>query len=399
MKFQISQYFKIIGRVKYFLFFFVGYYFIYRGDVINKFNIKRTSFSQYDEFTTESPTIVTKIMHSDNRSWSIENDFTISFGVLGSRNQYKLKNGENDIDGIIIHFEQIFDQPFLGNHINGFRIAPLLGSKSNLDFQLLWAFNDTTDHHTKVNYIGMQLVTYNNSIPCINSHFSCINGSYNDGKIYETILHPSHLAWMTAHPEKYIYLSEFRKCRRKPYNEENLLALVENITTKCSYPCRPNFNLGKGLDETIKHLPICRNYKEEECFNEVALESRQNISKRPCIKVQYKVEGQTYPNIFPSHQASFMLRMEPTIAINEEYLIYDLVAMVSVIGGTMGLCIGFSFDDSTNFMLLYLERGIKWVIQNGKTKVTTKAINEKDKYKDILIRLSNLEKRFDEMKK
>ena len=31
--------------------------------------------------------------------------------------------------------------------------------------------------------------------------------------------------------------------------------------------------------------------------------------------------------------------------VNEEYLIFDAVAMISAIGGTLGLCIGFSFMD------------------------------------------------------
>ena len=146
------------------------------------------------------------------------------------------------------------------------------------------------------------------------------------------------------------------------------------------------------------------NQTEKECFNKVALESRKNITKRPCIIVQYKVEGQTYPDIYPPNQASFIMQVEPTIAINEEYLIYDFVAMISVIGGTMGLCIGFSFDDCTSLMMIYLEKGIKWVSQRrdskGQIKVTAVAINDKDnKGQDILTRLSSLEKRFDEMKK
>ena len=98
------------------------------------------------------------------------------------------------------------------------------------------------------------------------------------------------------------------------------------------------------------------------------------------------------------------MQVEPTIAINEEYLIYDFVTMISVIGGTMGLCIGFSFDDCTSLMMIYLEKGIKWVSQRkdskGQIKVTTDAINDKDnKGQDILTRLSSLEKRFDEMRK
>ena len=126
MRFQISQCLRIIGRVKYCLFCLVGYYFIYQGDVINKFNIKRTSFSQHDESITELPTILVNVMHKDNRTWSYENDFTISLGPLGSPNLHKLIYGENDIDGLIIRFEELANQPFLEKYINIFRITPLL---------------------------------------------------------------------------------------------------------------------------------------------------------------------------------------------------------------------------------------------------------------------------------
>ena len=151
MNFQISKCFKIIGGVKYLLYFFVGCYFIYQGDVLTKYNIKRTSFSQYDESITELPTILTRVMYKDNRTWSYENDFSISFGLLSSHEYHKLNYGENDINGMIIHFEQLKNQPFSESHINTFRITLLNSpSKSNLVFHLLWALKNTSDHHAKV---------------------------------------------------------------------------------------------------------------------------------------------------------------------------------------------------------------------------------------------------------
>ena len=41
-------------------------------------------------------------------------------------------------------------------------------------------------------------------------------------------------------------------------------------------------------------------------------------------------------------------------------MIYDLIAMIGAVGGTMGLCIGFSFNDAINFVLGYLEMGVDW---------------------------------------
>ena len=50
----------------------------------------------------------------------------------------------------------------------------------------------------------------------------------------------------------------------------------------------------------------------------------------------------------------------PTIKVREEYLIYDTVAMISAIGGTIGLCIGLSFFSITEAALDWLQLGINW---------------------------------------
>ena len=50
------------------------------------------------------------------------------------------------------------------------------------------------------------------------------------------------------------------------------------------------------------------------------------------------------------------------VTVKEEYLIYDAVAMISAIGGTMGLCIGFSFTEVANFLLRSLENGLKRLV-------------------------------------
>ena len=47
--------------------------------------------------------------------------------------------------------------------------------------------------------------------------------------------------------------------------------------------------------------------------------------------------------------------------MKEEYVIYYFVAMVSAVGGTMGLCIGFSFVAVSNCLLNYIELGIHFI--------------------------------------
>ena len=52
----------------------------------------------------------------------------------------------------------------------------------------------------------------------------------------------------------------------------------------------------------------------------------------------------------------------PKVNVKEEYLIYDLISMVGAIGGTMGLCIGFSFRDCSTWVLNYIEKAVMWML-------------------------------------
>ena len=54
----------------------------------------------------------------------------------------------------------------------------------------------------------------------------------------------------------------------------------------------------------------------------------------------------------------------PRVKTYEEYLVYDMIAMISAIGGTMGLCIGFSFTDFARTTLKLIEKAIYHISRN-----------------------------------
>ena len=56
--------------------------------------------------------------------------------------------------------------------------------------------------------------------------------------------------------------------------------------------------------------------------------------------------------------------------VKEEYLIYDLVSMISAIGGTLGLCIGFSFKECARDILGFFMNIFEIITQHkNRTKV------------------------------
>ena len=54
------------------------------------------------------------------------------------------------------------------------------------------------------------------------------------------------------------------------------------------------------------------------------------------------------------------------VKVYEEYLIYDVVSMLGAIGGTMGLCIGFSFLDVARTLSSFLVKIISYIERQKK---------------------------------
>ena len=62
---------------------------------------------------------------------------------------------------------------------------------------------------------------------------------------------------------------------------------------------------------------------------------------------------------FKESEFEFVFPQPPRVTVKEEYIVYDAVAFVSSIGGTMGLCIGFSFYNSISVIMGLVEMGIR----------------------------------------
>ena len=64
---RIKDLFKVIDGLILFLLMGLGFYFIYKGDVLNRFQLKRTNFAEYTEDLSEIPTVTTWIVYASNR--------------------------------------------------------------------------------------------------------------------------------------------------------------------------------------------------------------------------------------------------------------------------------------------------------------------------------------------
>ena len=84
--------------------------------------------------------------------------------------------------------------------------------------------------------------------------------------------------------------------------------------------------------------------------------------KRPCNILEY----QGYKTFEEELNAKKTVKLEysfaPQTSVQQEYLIFDVTGMIGSVGGTLGMCIGFSFSGITTMILNFTKSRIMKLI-------------------------------------
>ena len=156
----------------------------------------------------------TNIFPYNTSTYILGKDFNIAFGidVMMATN---LTIGVNSIDTHLkVDVEQV--------GINAFTISPL-----NFSNELTNQFYALTYHFISVELkklvtrVGINIVTQNNSF--------LVSGTFKDGDVTELTSKLGDLMFLFFSPEKYIYDSDLRECRTRPYNELVLTKVFNDI--------------------------------------------------------------------------------------------------------------------------------------------------------------------------
>ena len=90
---------------------------------------------------------------------------------------------------------------------------------------------------------------------------------------------------------------------------------------------------------------------------------------KPCPVFQYSVQqDSTFTHNLNEAEFEIAFTKPPKVFEREEYLIYDMMTMIGALGGTLGLCVGFSFTDVAKLIFKYLELGF-YRFYLGKSKI------------------------------
>ena len=106
-------------------------------------------------------------------------------------------------------------------------------------------------------------------------------------------------------------------------------------------------------DPNIEQIPRCKTVIEEKCFFRMKKEIQPQLVKKPCTKLQYSniVVESTRKYRLSNIEVRIKFAKPLQVRVKTEYLLMDFLSMIGAVGGTLGLCIGFSFKEVLGFLL------------------------------------------------
>ena len=172
--------------------------------------------------------------------------------------------------------------------------------------------------------------------------------------------------WIKVQPEKYISLDKSQSPKsfcehNKSFYESFDTLLTEEIFKNCGSQCLPYSSI-------IHSIPICKREDELFCAFNIFSDLRiKDTFLQKCVSscsiTQYVKTYEWIGNWKPvqSEATTYDFSFYYALAKNEtkvfeEYLIHDLMSMIGSVGGTLGLFIGFSFNNIVSHVIYQIRK-------------------------------------------
>ena len=210
-------------------------------------------------------------------------------------------------------------------------------------------------------YIGIHFNDALVKIPSVNAYATSFENSYGithdlwadgDPVVMKNL---KYLSGIVFKLKKRSYLKEKWNCRDESFYQcfEKLYASADfsHCPRKCTHS-----TFGGSM------LPDCQTINESVCANNIGYFMRHDIPscsmKKPCNFYEFTAKGK-WEDASQNSTHRIMLAYEfftnEKTQVYEEYLIYDTVALVGAIGGTLGMFIGFSFSNTLSYLLNHVK--------------------------------------------
>ena len=221
----------------------LGFFFIYHGEVIQRFNKGKTFFAEYNEALDEFPTITTYFLGKVSSKPKYGKDFNISMGAYPDGEPVRnLSFGENTIPGSTL---KVYFEPF-GQWSQDFRITPLnFDPEMPVTYQLKYKFGKIP-----LPKVGLRLTTAIGNIGRVGE----ISFSTEDEE-HQCQIGERRLLIISA--TKYKNLN----CTNKSPAESMIRRALQEMPKRCLKPCQiqpKHFSMGFKMVKFFRHLPLTK---------------------------------------------------------------------------------------------------------------------------------------------
>ena len=230
---------------------------------------------------------------------------------------------------------------------------------------------------SKVNGRAYEIITVNfnqeniNDVPNIkfyvtsdDNFFGILFSHWILGEVLDFEVQQNQFIGADLKEEKYIYLEETNDC----LIEVDILECFEQKLASTNFEDCPRKCLPYTSQNKI--LPMCniQDANEFDCaglhtfFYLLNVTSTEGYDCKPNCKITQYSGRITYQEKSDTIAFRYSYSAPEMTTIHEEYLIYDSVGLISAIGGTLGIFIGFSISNTFSKFLHYIQAMISKIV-------------------------------------
>ena len=351
--------FKILGWVLYLGLFITSISFTW--EVKEKFYSGTTGIEKYDEEIKSYPTMT---MCFKEGIWKYGRDFNMTYATMISVKKAEdraiLRIGGNNLgtsDGKLYMKEIYTEWEGYCYSITALRQE----INSNYITIKIWPPQNDTDVHRVLDDIAIYFTSEENS-------YGITKRNWMDGKVYPLSLSGKN-GWngwwkvVELGVEKHTKIND---CNEYSFYECIGTKISKSDFSKCSVACMP-------ITFPNVSYPLCKNYEfwfddhdGDDCaecncnwntINEIIKNIEiNNECPRSCSTIQYPIFYEMdYKNDEYNAVIQYKLSMPLVVQGFKEYPIFDVIGMIGTVGGTLGLFIGFSFNNVLTIIMEYFQ--------------------------------------------
>ena len=333
--------------------------------VLDKFISGKTNFTNSEEPLKELPTITLCFSNSDSTKTVYEygQDFKIEyhFYTKDDKTSLLLIEGKN---------LTIFDEFVSLNKV--------ISSKMGNCYKFSHVFNNPTIYQYSAffiyfnkSYVLDDTLKLKLFFTSEKNAFGSTIKKWKDGNVAKIKIDKGFKKVIDVLPKKFIHLPGQSNCGHESYYEcfGRIQATINESSIKCFPGSQP-------------YLPVCKESDINKEYWENFWLVWNNVSQngqcpKLCSTICYTaettdiVEVKKYGECGINATFGFGFTFDSTNSMTlvfEEYLIYDLTSMIGSVGGTLGMCMGFSFTGVVSRVAILLKNGIGYIKDKWKTR-------------------------------